>query len=132
MKPLMLDVPRTWSRQFIRYTQQISFPPAVHPQEILDFANVKLSPRLPISFRIASLALGQSYDGLVLVKQHWNKAKHNQNVCIVYTPGAPFIKILTPAWIIDNIPSKVWDEITYPFPNFNGATLYTGCDYLFM
>ena len=20
------------------------------------------------------------------------------------------------------MPSKVWDEITYPFPNFNGAT----------
>ena len=21
------------------------------------------------------------------------------------------------------MPSKVWDEITFPFPNFNGATL---------
>ena len=21
------------------------------------------------------------------------------------------------------MPSKVWDEITYPFPNFNGATV---------
>ena len=21
------------------------------------------------------------------------------------------------------MPSKVWDEITYPFPNFNGATI---------
>ena len=42
------------------------------------------------------------------------------------------------------MPSKVWDEITYPFTNFNGATfevwewihdfitLYNGCNYLSM
>ena len=24
------------------------------------------------------------------------------------------------------MPSKVWDEITYPFPNFNSATSYNG------
>ena len=34
--------------------------------------------------------------------------------------------------------SKVWEEITYPFPNFNGCTtevwdtLYNECDYLSM
>ena len=28
-----------------------------------------------------------------------------------------------PAWINIHMPSKVWDEITYPFPNFNGATV---------
>ena len=27
------------------------------------------------------------------------------------------------AWISNHIPSKVWDEITYPFPNFNGYTV---------
>ena len=27
------------------------------------------------------------------------------------------------AWINDYMPSKVWDEITYPFPNFNCATV---------
>ena len=34
-------------------------------------------------------------------------------------------KILTliPAWISNHMLSKVWDEITYPFLNFNGATL---------
>ena len=26
------------------------------------------------------------------------------------------------AWASNHMPSKVWDEITYPFPNFNGAT----------
>ena len=29
---------------------------------------------------------------------------------------------LIPAWISNLMPSKVWDEITYPFPNFNGCT----------
>ena len=30
---------------------------------------------------------------------------------------------LIPAWISNYMPSKMWDEITYPFPNFNGATV---------
>ena len=28
-----------------------------------------------------------------------------------------------PAWISNHMPSKVWDEITYPFLNFNGAAV---------
>ena len=27
-----------------------------------------------------------------------------------------------PAWISNHMPSKVWDEINYPFQNFNGYT----------
>ena len=27
-----------------------------------------------------------------------------------------------PVWISNNMPSKLWNEITYPFPNFNGCT----------
>ena len=46
------------------------------------------------------------------------------------------------SWISSHMPSKVSDEITYPFPNFNGCTvevwewinnsisLYDGCNYL--
>ena len=30
---------------------------------------------------------------------------------------------LIPAWISNHRPSEVWDEITYPFLNFNGATV---------
>ena len=30
---------------------------------------------------------------------------------------------LTPAWISNYIHYKVWDEIIYPFQNFNGATV---------
>ena len=33
---------------------------------------------------------------------------------------------LIPAWISHHMFSKVWDEITYPFPNFNGATVEVG------
>ena len=31
--------------------------------------------------------------------------------------------ISIPSWISNHMPSKVWDEITYPFPIFNGATI---------
>ena len=27
------------------------------------------------------------------------------------------------AWIINHMPNKVWYEITFPFQNFNGATV---------
>ena len=30
---------------------------------------------------------------------------------------------LIPAWISNYIHYKEWDEITYPFLNFNGATI---------
>ena len=30
---------------------------------------------------------------------------------------------LIPAWLSNHMPSKVWDEIIYPFQNFNGATV---------
>ena len=30
---------------------------------------------------------------------------------------------LIPAWISNYIQHKVWDEITWPFPNFNGGTV---------
>ena len=31
---------------------------------------------------------------------------------------------LIPAWISNHVPSNIWNEITYPFPNFNGASLW--------
>ena len=42
------------------------------------------------------------------------------------TSSGPFYKhglTLIPAWISNHIHYKVWDEITYPFLNFNGATV---------
>ena len=45
-------------------------------------------------------------------------------------PGDPswglfYLHVLTliPAWISNYMPSNKWDEITYPFLNFNGATV---------
>ena len=35
-----------------------------------------------------------------------------------YWHGLNFI----PAWINSHIPCRVWDKITFPFPNFNGIT----------
>ena len=29
---------------------------------------------------------------------------------------------LIPAWISSHMPSKIWEDIIYPFPNVNGAT----------
>ena len=40
--------------------------------------------------------------------------------------SGPFYKhglILIPAWIGNYIRSNVWNEITYPFLNFNGVTV---------
>ena len=34
-----------------------------------------------------------------------------------------FYLSLIPAWINNHIRYEVWDEITYPFQNFNGATV---------
>ena len=52
---------------------------------------------------------------------------------------------LIPAWKSNHMPSKVWDEITYPFPNIKGCnhwslgmdklfhrTIYNGCIFLSM
>ena len=34
---------------------------------------------------------------------------------------------LFPAWISIHLSGKVLDEITYPFLNFNGHTVFNGC-----
>ena len=38
-------------------------------------------------------------------------------------PGALLL-----TWMCNHIPTKVWDEVTYSFLNFNGSTLYNGCN----
>ena len=57
-------------------------------------------PEVPISFRVASLALVYSYD-----------------CCIAWAA------IFNQAWVTNRISSKKWDEIIYPFSNFNGCTV---------
>ena len=51
---------------------------------------------------------------------HWsNRLLHLSLPILSHPPVAPLIQ----AWICNHMPSKVWDEITYPFLNFNGATV---------
>ena len=58
---------------------------------------------------------------LVIWLQH-NKAQQNY-VKISWAPFYLHGLTLIPAWISNYIHYKVWDEITYPFLNFNGATV---------
>ena len=40
------------------------------------------------------------------------------------TAGTPFTNTdQVPAYVSNHVPSKVWGEITYPFPNFNAYYL---------
>ena len=52
--------------------------------------------------------------------------KPQQSTNCVHDSWAPFYKhglTLLPAWISDYIHYTVWDEMTYSFLNFNGATV---------
>ena len=47
-------------------------------------------------------------------------------LCCGFDTSGPFYKhglTLIPVWISNHMLSKVWDEITYPFLNFNGCTV---------
>ena len=41
---------------------------------------------------------------------------------VFYSWGPFYWHGLISAWISNHMPSEVWDEITYPFPNLNGCT----------
>ena len=42
---------------------------------------------------------------------------------IISSPSYYHGLTLIPAWMCNHMPSKVWDEITYPFLNFNSCTI---------
>ena len=46
-------------------------------------------------------------------------------VDVIQTRSSFYLQSLTliPEWISNPMSSKAWDEITYPFPNFNGGTI---------
>ena len=53
-----------------------------------------------------------------------NYVCHSSGYCWDYKPGTLYWHDLTLIAIwISNYIHHVWDEITYPFPNFNGATV---------
>ena len=48
--------------------------------------------------------------------------KHDITLTYPNVPGAPFTKMESlPSRISKSTHCKIWDEITYPFPNFNAA-----------
>ena len=53
--------------------------------------------------------------------------KGNKNyIFAIFNTWDPFYQhwlTKIPAWISDHMPSEVWDDITYLFPNFNGAAV---------
>ena len=80
----------------------------------------------------------------------WNIQGNFTAMCLVSSKSTwhPYFwhrLTLIPAWISNYIHNKVWDKITYPFPNFDFSTievwewisyfystLYWACDYLYM
>ena len=58
---------------------------------------------------------------------YWNTILlHTHTDTDLTKPCVPFYShgwTLIPAWISNYVPRKVWDEITYPFLNFNGCTV---------
>ena len=58
---------------------------------------------------------------------------NRQPISINFPPGAIFLQPgLTeiPVWISIRMSNKLWNEITYPFPNFNGAAVKFGNGYM--
>ena len=60
----------------------------------------------------------------------WNNATPQQNtyvrtVCILFGVYAFLYEWVTviPAWVSNYTHYSVWDELTFPFPNCNGATV---------
>ena len=78
-----------------------------------------------MSFRNESLSVCKYVDCVSVVSEFISKfcigdVEPSSDIC------GPFYYhglILIPAWISNHIHYKVWDEITYPFLNFNGATV---------
>ena len=66
-----------------------------------------------------------------LCNNFWSGSLHGQTErdelihCDLVTFGPFYLHDLTliPAWISNYMPGRVWGEITYPFLNFNGATV---------
>ena len=80
---------------------------------------VKLLMKWKISLSYATSSLGVKYK-----RQHlqYMEKQGNSHFCLD-SNGHFYLYDLTliPLWIINHMPSKVWDGITYPFLNFNGC-----------
>ena len=66
-------------------------------------------------------AIGKDCRSYILNMQNMLKLCLNSNGCSNITVAKPEHHLLL-TWISNYIHFKVWDKITYPFPNFNGYT----------
>ena len=55
---------------------------------------------------------------ITLLHQNWNYKGTLSLTWIIFNP----------VWISNHELSKVWDEISYPFPNFNSCTIEVGME----
>ena len=55
--------------------------------------------------------------------QCWQLLVSFQSLQMIWGPFYLHGLTLISAWVSDTIHYKVWDEITYLFPNFNGCTV---------
>ena len=57
---------------------------------------------------------------------HWNPLSSLSGLIYVVIRSVftdSLITTVAVAWISNDMPNEVWNEITYPFVNFNGATI---------
>ena len=81
--------------------------------------------RVHISWDILYTLIRYTYSYTILRKTvylYWSQKKDHRSR---YIPGPLHLQgwTLIPAWVSKHAPCKVWDEITHPFPNFDGCTV---------
>ena len=60
------------------------------------------------------------------ISWNWSGTVDSELVLLLLMSCGPFYQhglTLIPAWRSNHMSNKMWDEITYPFLNFNGATV---------
>ena len=76
------------------------------------------NPHLWKSSPISCLFNAMVADGLVMQGANWGIGVHGIDL-VLPEHGLTLI----PAWISNHMPGNVWDKTTYPFLNFNCATV---------
>ena len=66
---------------------------------------------------LISLILVTAAGSQVDSRDFWVMSTHLEPLLLTW------INSLIPAWISNHMPSQVWGEITYSFPNFNSSTI---------
>ena len=91
---------------------------------IMDHAWVSLSNNVCVWFDAYDRCLQQKSAFHLLLPWPWEQIA--LKVIVAHVSSNPFYShdlTLISAWITNHTHMKVWNEITYPFPNFNGGTV---------